>query len=102
MQALKDGEHAQAFIQFAQAAQALPQRTEVAALLGKAALAQQQAQLATKLLEAAWRRDSKHTALRINLWHARLASQPEGTTLQQLHAALEHVNDANELRLVLQ
>nr|MBF0685564.1 glycosyltransferase family 2 protein [Pseudomonas sp.] len=70
--------------------------------MGKAALAQRQPELATKLLEAAWRRDPKHTALRITLWQARLASQSEAITLQQLHAALEHVTDADELRLVLQ
>lgn len=102
MQAFQDKEYAQAFIQFWQAAQDLPSRTEIAALMGKAALAQQQAALATQLLEAAWRKDSKHTGLRITLWQARLASQPAATTLKQLHAALEHVIDANELCLVLQ
>lgn len=102
MQAFQDKEYAQAFIQFWQAANALPRRTEIAALMGKAALAQQQAELATQLLEAAWRKDPKHVGLRITLWQTRLASQPAATTLKQLHAALEHVDDANELRLVLQ
>ena len=102
MQALQDRNYAQAFIQFWQAANALPRRTEIAALMGKAALAQQQAPLATRMLEAAWRKDPKHTGLRITLWQARMASQPADTTLKQLHAALEHVDDANELRLVLQ
>lgn len=102
MQAFQDKEYAQAFIQFWQAAKALPSRTEIAALMGKTALAQRQAELATQLLEAAWRKDPKHTGLRITLWQARLASQPAATTLKQLHVALEHVIDANELRLVLQ
>src|SRR5690606_27537759 len=75
IQALQEGDAAQAFIQFAQAAPALPKRSEAMALIGKTALMQQQPQLALKLLDAAWRRDPKNTALRIGLWQARVASQ---------------------------
>lgn len=101
MEALQAGDYPSAFLQFAQAAQALPKRADISALMGRAAMGQQKPQLAAKLLEAAWRKDPKHPALRIALWQARLASQPAATSVQQLHTALEHIEDAGELRFVL-
>lgn len=101
MDALNAGRCHEAFLLFSQAAQAQPQRPEIAALMGRAAMGQHQPQLARQLLEAAWRKHPTHPALRIALWQARLATQPAAQTVSQMLTALEYVEDAGELRFVL-
>lgn len=99
--ALQQQDYAQAFLWLAQAAETLPQRPDVTALLGRAALAQNQSTLARKLLEAAWRRHPNDAKLRITLWQARIASQPTADTIAQMRSMLRYIDNGDELRYIL-
>lgn len=99
--ALQGGDYPEAFLWLAQAAEALPQRPDVAALLGRAALGQNQPELARKLLEAAWRRHPTDPKLRVVLWQARAACQPAEDTVAQMKRMLQYMDSGEELRHVL-
>lgn len=99
--ALHNGDYPEAFLWLAQAAEAMPQRPDVAALLGRAAMGQNQPELARKLLEAAWRRHPTDPALRVVLWQARAACQTAEETVVQMRRALQYMESGEELRHVL-
>ncbi|MBU4609706.1 glycosyltransferase family 2 protein [Achromobacter sp. GG226] len=88
-----------AFLALAEAMRTLHDEPSLAALLGRAAMDQQQPALAARLLDAAWVRHAGHLQLRTIQWAARVASQPPVQTARQMHAAWPHMQ-ADERRFV--
>ncbi len=90
-----------AFLFFANAAQALPGRADIHALIGRSLLAQGHAPLATQYLTEAWRQQPNDPALRMTLWQARSQSQAPTELRRMILAHLPDITAANELALVL-
>lgn len=90
-----------AFIYLTSAAHALPLRADIRALAGRSILAQQQPELAARLLTAAWQQMPADPALRIMLWHARSKTEKPKKLHRLILAQLPDIDDAKELSLVL-
>ncbi len=101
IQALQEQRPTHAFIYLASAANALPDRADIRALVGRSILAQQQPALAARQLTAAWQQMPADPALRIMLWQVRSKTEPPEKLRKQILARLPEINDPKELHLVL-
>ncbi|WP_449434867.1 glycosyltransferase [Pseudomonas putida] len=90
-----------AFLFFTNAAQALPERADIHALVGRSLLAQGQPELATRYLTTAWRQQPNDPALRMLLWQARSQSESPAELRRMILAYLPEISAGNELALVL-
>lgn len=90
-----------AFIYFANAAQALPDRADIHALVGRSLLAQGHFELATRYLTTAWKTQPNDLALRMTLWQARSQSETPAELRRIILAHLPEIHTAQELTLVL-
>lgn len=90
-----------AFLFFADAAQALPDRADVHALVGRSLLAQAQCELATRYLTNAWKTQPNDLALRLTLWEARSRSETPAELRRMILAHLPDIHTGKELGLVL-
>lgn len=90
-----------AFIFFANAIHALPQRADLHALIGRSLLAQGHPTLATRYLTGAWRQQPNDPALRMVLWQARSQSETPAALRRLILAHLPDITAASELTLVL-
>ncbi|MBD8496249.1 glycosyltransferase family 2 protein [Pseudomonas syringae] len=101
IQALQEQRPTHAFIYLTSAANALPDRADIRALVGRSILAQQQPALAARQLTAAWQQMPAEPALRIMLWQVRSKTEPPEKLRKQILARLPEINDPKELHLVL-
>lgn len=90
-----------AFLYFSNAAQALPERADIHALIGRSLLAQGHNDLACKYLTTAWRKQPNEPAIRMTLWQARSLALAPDELRRTLLANLPEITAANELALVL-
>lgn len=90
-----------AFLFFGNAAQALPDRADIHALIGRSLLAQGHAHLASRYLTEAWRKQPNDPALRMSLWQACSHSESPTAMRQMILAHLPEITAANELAFVL-
>ncbi|MBA1193702.1 glycosyltransferase [Pseudomonas entomophila] len=90
-----------AFLFFAEAAQALPERADVHALVGRSLLAQGSPALATRYLTHAWKTQPNDLALRLTLWEARSKSETPAELRHMILAHLPDIHVGKELGLVL-
>ena len=101
IEALQQQQPHHAFIYLASAAHALPRRADIRALAGRSILAQQQPELAARLLKAAWQQMPADPLLRITLWQARSKIEKPEKLRRLIVAHLPDIDDAKELSLVL-
>lgn len=101
IQALQEQRSTHAFLYLASAANALPDRADIRALVGRSILAQQQPALAARQLTAAWQQMPADPALRIMLWQARSKTEKPEKLRKQILARLPEIIDPKELHLVL-
>lgn len=90
-----------AFLFFAEAAQALPERADVHALVGRSLLAQGNPALATRYLTHAWKTQPNDLALRLTLWEARSQSETPAELRRMILAHLPDIQGGKELGVVL-
>ncbi len=90
-----------AFLFFTNAAQALPDRADIHALVGRSLLAQSQAVLATRYLTTAWQQQPNDPALRMVLWQARRQSETPAELRRMILDHLPEISAGNELSMVL-
>jgi GT2 family glycosyltransferase len=90
-----------AFLFFAEAAQTLPERADVHALVGRSLLAQGNPALATRYLTHAWKTQPNDLALRLTLWEARSQSETPAELRRMILAHLPDIQGGKELGVVL-
>ncbi|WP_409489169.1 glycosyltransferase [Pseudomonas promysalinigenes] len=90
-----------AFLFFANAAKALPDRADIHALVGRSLLAQGQPALATRYLTGAWKLQPNDLALRLTLWEARSQSETPADLRRMVLAHLPDIHAGKELAVVL-
>lgn len=90
-----------AFVYFANAAQALPERADIHALVGRSLLAQNHFELATRYLTTAWQKQPNDLALRLTLWQARSQSEHPAELRRIILAHLPDIHTGQELAHVL-
>ncbi|AJG15105.1 glycosyl transferase [Pseudomonas plecoglossicida] len=90
-----------AFVYFANATQALPERADIHALVGRSLLAQKHFELATRYLSTAWQTQPNDLALRLTLWQARSQSEPPTELRRMILAHLPDIHTGQELAVVL-
>lgn len=90
-----------AFLFFANAAKALPDRADIHALVGRSLLAQGQPALATRYLTDAWKLQPNDLALRLTLWEARSQSETPADLRRMVLAHLPDIHAGKELAVVL-
>ncbi|WP_409275850.1 glycosyltransferase [Pseudomonas sp. KCJK9111] len=90
-----------AFLFFAEAAQALPERADIHALVGRSLLAQGNPALATRYLTQAWKTQPNDLALRLTLWEARSQSETPAELRRMILAHLPDIHGGKELGVVL-
>lgn len=90
-----------AFLFFANAAKALPERADVHALVGRSLLAQGQCEMATRYLTNAWKLQPGDLTLRLTLWEARSRSETPAELRHMILAHLPNIHTGKELEVVL-
>ncbi|AUA32248.1 glycosyltransferase [Pseudomonas sp. SGAir0191] len=90
-----------AFLFFANASKALPDRADVHALVGRSLLAQGKWGMATRYLTNAWKLQPNDLALRLTLWEARSRSETPAELRRMVLAHLPDIQTGKELGLVL-
>ncbi|WP_060481601.1 glycosyltransferase family 2 protein [Pseudomonas sp. NBRC 111119] len=90
-----------AFLFFANAAKALPERADVHALVGRSLLAQGRCEMATRYLTNAWKLQPNDLALRLTLWEARGRSETPAELRRMILAHLPDIHTGKELEVVL-
>ena len=90
-----------AFLFFAEAAQTLPERADVHALVGRSLLAQGNPMLATRYLTHVWKTQPNDLALRLTLWEARSQSETPAELRRMILAHLPDIHGGKELGVVL-
>lgn len=90
-----------AFLFFANAAKALPERADIHALVGRSLLAQNHVELATRYLTTAWKTQPNDQALRLTLWEARSRSESPAELQRMILAHLPEIHTGKELAQVL-
>lgn len=90
-----------AFLFFAEAAKALPDRADIHALVGRSLLAQGQLTLATRYLTNAWKLQPNDLGLRLTLWEARSLSETPADLRRMILAHLPDIHTGKELAVVL-
>ncbi|WP_286928012.1 glycosyltransferase [Pseudomonas sp. UBA7721] len=90
-----------AFLFFAEAAKALPDRADIHALVGRSLLAQDQPSLATRYLTNAWKLQPNDLGLRLTLWEARSLSETPADLRRMILAHLPDIHTGKELAVVL-
>ncbi|MBF8651228.1 glycosyltransferase [Pseudomonas putida] len=90
-----------AFLFFAEAAKALPDRADIHALVGRSLLAQGQPTLATRYLTNAWKLQPNDLGLRLTLWEARSLSETPADLRRMILAHLPDIHTGKELAVVL-
>ena len=90
-----------AFIFFSDAADALPQRADVHALIGRSLLAQGLPALASRYLTEVWKQMPDDVSLRMMLWQARSQAESPESLRRIILAELPYIAAPNELALVL-
>ena len=101
IEALQQQRPQDAFIYLSSAANALPGRADVRALVGRSVLGQQQPERAVQLLSAAWQQMPTDAALRISRWQALSKTQKPENLRKQILAQLPDMDEPKELALVL-
>ncbi|NWC84190.1 glycosyltransferase family 2 protein [Pseudomonas putida] len=90
-----------AFVYFANAANSLPDRADIHALVGRSLIAQNHFELATRYLTTAWQANPNDITLRMMLWQARSRSEAPGELRRMIMAHLPEIQSGNELAQVL-
>ncbi|MFJ4157045.1 glycosyltransferase family 2 protein [Pseudomonas sp. NPDC089752] len=90
-----------AFLFFSNAAQALPERADIHALIGRSLLAQGHNDLACRYLTTAWRKQPNEPAIRMTLWQARNLAQTPAELRRMILAYLPEIASGKELALLL-
>jgi len=90
-----------AFLFFAEAAKALPDRADIHALVGRSLLGQDQPSLATRYLTNAWKLQPNDLGLRLTLWEARSLSETPADLRRMILAHLPDIHTGKELAVVL-
>lgn len=90
-----------AFLFFANAARALPERADIHALIGRSLLAQGHSALACKYLTTAWRQQPNEAAIRMTLWQARSEALAPAELRRMILAYLPEISSGKELALLL-
>lgn len=101
VEALRAENYPEAMRWLSQAAEGLPQRSDIPTLMGRAALAQDRPEFGLKLLEAAALKHPTDPILRILLWQTRAATQSDEETAAQMQHHLPYIESGEELRHVL-
>ncbi|WP_454869533.1 glycosyltransferase [Pseudomonas putida] len=90
-----------AFLFFANAAKALPERADVHALVGRSLLAQNHFEFATRYLTNAWKAQPNDLGLRLMLWEARAKTATPAELRRMIFAHLPEIHSGKELAQVL-
>lgn len=90
-----------AFLFFANAAKALPERADVHALVGRSLLAQNHFEFATRYLTTAWKAQPNDLGLRLMLWEARAKTATPAELRRMIFAHLPEIHSGKELAQVL-
>ncbi len=90
-----------AFLYFANAAKALPERADVHALVGRSLLAQNHFEFATRYLTTVWKVQPNDLGLRLMLWEARAKSAAPDKLRRMILAHLPDIQNGKELAQVL-
>ncbi len=90
-----------AFVYFANAANALPERADIHALVGRSLMAQNHFEFATRYLTTAWQAQPNDITLRMMLWQARSRSEAPTELRRMIMAHLPEIQTGNELAQVL-
>lgn len=90
-----------AFLFFANAAKALPNRADVHALVGRSLLAQNHFEFATRYLTNAWKAQPNDLGLRLMLWEARAKTATPAELRRMIFAHLPEIHSGKELAQVL-
>lgn len=90
-----------AFLFFANAAKALPDRADVHALVGRSLLAQNHFEFATRYLTNAWKAQPNDLGLRLMLWEARAKTATPAELRRMIFAHLPEIHSGKELAQVL-
>ena len=101
IEALQQQRPQHAFIYLTSAADALPSRADVRAMVGRSVLAQQQTERAVQFLTAAWQQMPTNVALRISRWQALSKTEKPQNLRKRIVAQLPDIDDPKELALVL-
>jgi GT2 family glycosyltransferase len=101
IEALQQQRPHHAFIYLTSAADALPNRADVRAMVGRSVLAQQQTERAVQFLNAAWQQMPTDVALRISRWQALSKTETPQSLRKRIVAQLPDIEDPKELALVL-
>jgi len=90
-----------AFVYFANAANSLPHRADIHALVGRSLIAQNHFEFATRYLTTAWQTNPNDITLRMMLWQARCRSETPAELRRMIMAHLPEIQTGNELAQVL-
>lgn len=90
-----------AFVYFGNAANALPDRADIHALVGRSLIAQNHFEFATRYLTTAWQSQPNDITLRMALWQARSRSEIPTELRRMIMAHLPEIQTGNELAQVL-
>ena len=90
-----------AFVYFANASNALPDRADIHALVGRSLIAQNHFEFATRYLTTAWQAQPNDITLRMALWQARSRSETPAELRRMIMAHLPEIQTGNELAQVL-
>lgn len=90
-----------AFLFFANAAKALPERADIHALVGRSLLAQNHFEFATRYLTNAWKAQPNDLGLRLTLWEARAKTATPAELRRLIFAHLPEMHSGKELAQVL-
>ncbi|MDD1984027.1 glycosyltransferase family 2 protein [Pseudomonas asiatica] len=90
-----------AFLFFANAAKALPERADIHALVGRSLLAQNHFEFATRYLTNAWKAQPNDLGLRLTLWEARAKTATPAELRRSIFAHLPEIHSGKELAQVL-
>ncbi|AFK67949.1 MULTISPECIES: glycosyltransferase family 2 protein [Pseudomonas] len=90
-----------AFLFFANAAKALPERADIHALVGRSLLAQNHFEFATRYLTNAWKAQPNDLGLRLTLWEARGRAIAPAELQRMIFAYLPEIQSGKELAQVL-
>lgn len=99
--AMQQQQPQEAFLYLSAAAAALPKRSDIQALIGRAVSSLGQPGLATRLLTAAWKLNPTDSVLRSMLWQLRSQTERPENLRRSLLSRLPEITDAQELQLVV-
>lgn len=101
IEALQQNKPQSAFVHLSNAATALPDRTDVLALVARSIQLQRQPQLAHRYIKTVWRDAPLDLTLRMALWNSRSQCETPDQLRQSILKHLPEVDDPRELKLLL-